>query len=70
MCKPDFYIAYVGLTLCYALLGREDEARVSADNALRINPKLSFAEWANKYPYKNKEDTERLLEALRKLGLE
>jgi adenylate cyclase len=64
----DFWLSHWGLTVCYGLLGREDEARTSAAEVLRIRPDFSLAK-ASGFPYKDKADEERCLEVLRKAGL-
>jgi tetratricopeptide (TPR) repeat protein len=64
----DFWLSHWGLTVCYGLLGREDEARTSAAEVLRIRPNFSLAK-ASGFPYKDKADKERCLEVLRKAGL-
>jgi adenylate cyclase len=65
---PDFWLSHWALAVCYGLLGREDEARASAAEVLRIRPNFSLAKTRG-FPYKDKADKERCLEALRKAGL-
>ena len=67
--NPDFWLSYSELTMCYAFLGREEEARAAASEVLRMNPAWSFEKAAKRIPFKNKADKERLLAALRKAGL-
>jgi len=66
--NPDDVRAHTGLAATYSLLGREEEARAAAAEVLRIEPKFSV-EYLKTLPFKNKADTERLIDALRKAGL-
>jgi adenylate cyclase len=66
---PDNINIYLQLTAAYSLMGREEEARVAAAEVMKINPKFSL-EWYKKTLYfKNPNDINRTLEALRKAGL-
>lgn len=65
-----FYVnAQAFLTASYSELGRVEEAKAMAVELLRHIPDFSLSTW--RYPglYKNSEDTERLLNAMRKAGL-
>ena len=53
------------MTVVYSLSGRDDDARVQADEVLRIQPKYTV----KKGIYKRKEDTERFVTAQNKAGL-
>jgi adenylate cyclase len=64
----EFWLSHWALAVCYGLLGREDEARASAAEVLRIRPNFSLAK-VRGFPYKDKADKERCLAALRKAGL-
>jgi len=57
------------LTAAYSELGRDDEAKEMAQQLLKRYPKFSVSSWNYARTYKNQEDTERLLNALRKAGL-
>jgi hypothetical protein len=48
---------------------RNEEARIEAAEVLRINPKFSLEGFAKSVTYKNQEDVERTISALRKAGL-
>jgi adenylate cyclase len=61
--------AHLILTISYSELGREEEARVEAAEVLRISPTYSLDIVRQTWPYKNPEDMERTLTALRKAGL-
>jgi adenylate cyclase len=67
--KPDFFPAYYGLTICYAELGRETEARAAAAEVLRLNPNFSVEFQRQFLPFKDQAVLERELAALRKAGL-
>jgi len=66
---PDSLLARIFMTVVYSYSGREEEARVEAAEILRIQPKFSLKKWEKKVAYKNPEDKERLMNALRKAGL-
>jgi TolB-like protein/Flp pilus assembly protein TadD len=53
----------------YVSSGREEEARAEAAEVLRINPKFSVKKYEKRAAFKNKEDNERYIAALRKAGL-
>ncbi|NIN52036.1 MAG: tetratricopeptide repeat protein, partial [Nitrososphaeria archaeon] len=64
-----FIIREAFLTAAYSELGRDDEAKAMAQQLLKRHPKFSLSSWTYARTYKNPEDTERLLNALRKAGL-
>jgi len=53
----------------YSLAGRDEEARAEASEVLRIRPKFSLERFEKRLFYKNKVDTDRFIDALRKAGL-
>jgi tetratricopeptide (TPR) repeat protein len=57
------------LTASYSELGMDEEAKAMAKQLLKIDPKFTLKSWKFARIYKNPEDTERLLKALRKAGL-
>jgi adenylate cyclase len=59
---------YMRLAVIYILLGREKEARASADKALELSPNYSVSRVAKTAPYKNQADLELTLDAMRKAG--
>jgi adenylate cyclase len=61
---PRLFLAAV-----YSLAGRDEKARLEAAEVLRINPKFSLEKFAKDVTYKNQEDKERLIGALRQAGL-
>jgi TolB-like protein/DNA-binding SARP family transcriptional activator len=62
--------AYRMLTASNALLGRMGEARQCAKQLLLTHPEFTLAHWANVPPDRNPEPRERLIEGLRKAGIE
>jgi adenylate cyclase len=58
----------IRLAAVYSLLGREEDARAEAAEILRLNPKFSTKS-IERWPYKNKEDLDIMIDALRKAGL-
>ena len=66
--NPDYFFAYLGLTMVYQLSGNELKAREAAAEVMRINPKLTVSKIA-KGPATKNFDRERGLEALRKAGI-
>lgn len=67
--NPNSLYGHLGLTESYSLLGREEEARASAAEVLRIHPGFSAGYHVKAMGYKNQADEERFLNALRKAGL-
>ena len=53
----------------YFYSGRDEEARAETAEVPRINPKFSLDKFAKRVTYKNQEDKERAISALRKAGL-
>ena len=67
--EPNSFFARLFMASTYSFAGRDEEARAEAAEALRINPKFSLKKWEKRVTYKNKEDAERGIRALRKAGL-
>jgi adenylate cyclase len=67
--RPNDLFAHIALTGTYGLCDREEEARATAAEILRIQPKFSVERFAKGLKYKNQADKERLINALRKAGL-
>ena len=68
--QPNNILSQVNLTFAYIVSGREEEARATAAQVLRLDPDFSVDRFAKKaLRYKNKSDTERFVVALRKAGL-
>jgi adenylate cyclase len=66
---PDHFNAHVGLVVTYIWMGRENEARATAAEVLRINPKYSVDYAANTFFYKDQSFNNKIVGALRKAGL-
>jgi len=66
---PNNQLAYLQIVTVYSMAGQEQEARAAAAEVLKINPKFSLEQYAKTLYFKNKSDTDRTLEALRKAGL-
>ena len=61
--------AHIGLAASYIHVGQEEEAHAEAAEVLKIDPEFSLERYAKILPYKNKADTDRYVDALRKAGL-
>jgi adenylate cyclase len=66
---PNSAPAHYVLAATYGLMGREEEAKAVAAELLRINPKFSVEYVAKTSPYKRQENTDQIIEGLRKAGL-
>jgi adenylate cyclase len=62
-------IAHLVLTSSYSLAGRDAEARATAQEVLRINPKFSVARMQKISPHKDRAFAKRWCDGLRKAGL-
>jgi adenylate cyclase len=67
--QPNDIFAHYMLAVVYSFSGRDEQARAEAAEVLRINPKFSLEKFAKRIKYKNKEDKERIINALRQAGL-
>lgn len=67
--EPNSWTAHLFLAAAYSLAGQDEKARVEAAEVLRINSKFSLEKFAQSVTYKNQEDKERLIGALRQAGL-
>jgi adenylate cyclase len=66
---PDHLAAHLILAIAYSQLGREEEARAEAAEALRLNPHYSVEILRQMAPNKDRALMERHIEALRRAGL-
>ena len=66
---PDNLIGQLGLTATYSMMGRDADARAQAKEVLRIDPNFSVDSFSKRVFYKNKDDWNRYMDALRKAGL-
>jgi adenylate cyclase len=67
--QSDFWLAYVGLSLSYTFSGHEKEARAAVKEVLNLNPDYAITFLKKQNPYKNQAEIERVVEALRKVGV-
>jgi adenylate cyclase len=67
--SPDNIFAHTCLASCYALLGRKAEAKTESSEVLRIDPNFSLARLEKAMPYKHEENTQFVIDSLRKAGL-
>jgi len=67
--QPDSLYAHTCLASCYALLGRDAEARAESAEILKIDPNFSLAVLQERLPYKEPGETELVVGSLRKAGL-
>jgi TolB-like protein/class 3 adenylate cyclase/Tfp pilus assembly protein PilF len=67
--SPNDPVAHTFLSAAYSLAGQQEEARIEAEEALRLNPKISLAFFGKVSPWKNQADREFVNSALRKAGL-
>jgi adenylate cyclase len=65
--QPDNAVCLVHLAATYSLAGRQEDARKTAEEFLRLNPKFSLELWSKQY--KDPAVKKRIVDALRKAGL-
>ncbi len=66
---PEYISPRIGLTACYAEMGRIEDARAQAAEVLRIDPRYSIGRYATALTYKQPEHAQHFLDALREAGL-
>ncbi len=66
---PKSLYARVIAAMVYSMSGRDKEARAQAAEVLRINPKFSLNYWAKRLRFKNQDDNQKHISALRNAGL-
>ena len=66
---PEYISPHIGLTACYAAMGRLEDARAQAAEVLRIDPRYSIGRYATILTYKQPEHAQHHLDALREAGL-
>jgi adenylate cyclase len=67
--EPFAMWAHLGLAMTYMMLGRQGEARSHAAEVLKIDPNWSLEQERKASFYKDPDDMERHLDALRKAGI-
>lgn len=66
---PKSFLAFQGLSVCYGLLGREDESKSAAAKMLEINSNYTIKVFKNATPYKDRDFVARLANVLQKAGI-
>jgi tetratricopeptide (TPR) repeat protein len=67
---PESVFPRLLLALGYSQAGRLVEAQAAVAEAMQRDPTFSLERWAQAFPYKERADLERELEALRQAGLQ
>jgi adenylate cyclase len=67
--SPDQLTPYLTLAASYSTLNHTEDAHKAVEEILRLNPDFSLEYLANTAPYKNQEELDKLINALRKAGL-
>jgi TolB-like protein/lipoprotein NlpI len=60
---------YLYLASTYSMMGRLDEAQDLVSKARELNPKMTAELWRKRFQYKDPKHTERIIDALRRVGL-
>jgi adenylate cyclase len=66
---PDNIIAHIHLAINLAIVGKEEEARASSKEVLRINPNFSSGRYITIIDFADSDTRDRLYQALRMAGL-
>ena len=66
---PNNILLYIQLAATYSMLGREGDARAAAAEVMKINPKFSLEKYTKTIYFKNQNDIDKTIDALRKAGL-
>ena len=67
--EPDFVSLHVNLAICYASLGRAEEAQRAGREVLRTNPRFRVSAFARYVPFSQQADIDWGVAGLRKAGL-
>ena len=67
--EPDDIYAHLNLTATYFLKGEHENAYEEVNEVLRIDPNFLLNMVIERWPFKNKNEKEKLIDALRKAGL-
>jgi tetratricopeptide (TPR) repeat protein len=67
--SPNFLLVRIGLAASFGALGHKEEARAAAIEVLRIDPKFTLERFAHGLLYKDQNDADRFIDALRRAGL-
>jgi adenylate cyclase len=66
---PKSFFAFQGLSVCYGLLGREDESKSAAEKMMEINSNYTIKIFNKTTPYKDRDFVARLANVLQKAGV-
>jgi len=67
--EPNNLPAHLLLAATYSMMGLEKDAQSEAAEVRRLNPKYSVDYFAKTSPYKDRTETDKIIDALRKAGL-
>jgi adenylate cyclase len=67
--NPSFLANHLNLAIAYSEIGREEEAHAELAESQKLSPHLSLEGLRQRIPHKDPQTVERLLNALRKAGL-
>ena len=67
--SPNSLFAHLGLAAAYSSMGREEEAKAAAAEALRIDPEFSLEDFERTCPHKSRARVRRYISALGSAGL-
>jgi tetratricopeptide (TPR) repeat protein len=67
--NPDLLIPYLTLAASYSSLDRTEDALKAVEEILRIHPRFTLERHSNTVPFKNQENLDKYINALRKAGL-
>ncbi len=66
---PRNIFAFEGLSVCYGLLGQENESRAAAAEIMKLNPNFTIKFMMKSSPHKDRHLVERWADVLRKAGI-
>ena len=66
---PNYVGLHGSLALCYAALGRKEEAKAAAAEILRTNPHFTLKAFASYAPFSDERNLQRSVDLLRKAGV-
>lgn len=67
--EPNFWLGYLGLAVAYSLSGQENNAKTAVRQLLNLFPDYSIEYFKKNSQYKNQDQLDLVVEALRKSGL-
>jgi len=67
--ESNSLLAHVTATVAYGMCGREDDARATAAEVLRISPKFSLEKFSKNITFRNQAAMEEVVDVLRNAGL-